>query len=170
MKVWGLLFAMLMLSGCAGHQYKDYAREVTPESVEVFDTTGGDPEAATIYGISRPNQSFVGEHQLILFSKVDDNSLPNAQRGGFLGTDVTGYQAIKVLPGEHKLSYFFVSAGYLTWYATDLEYPRMDFEPKGVYVVDWAIRVSNYNTGYVTKTLPSVVRKAQVRDFDFSDD
>ncbi|WP_417330683.1 hypothetical protein [Halomonas cupida] len=103
---------LVLISGCSNYQYKTYAVDVGDPAISVLDLSDGTADAPVVYFDTVRYRSLgIPFHRLLLATRADGERLPFAGKRSIL--DYSGYQAIRMNPGQHSLEWCWVSMNAL---------------------------------------------------------
>ncbi|BCA26811.1 hypothetical protein [Metapseudomonas otitidis] len=135
----GVAAALLLTSACSNYQYKTYAGNVDDPTVQILDLSGGATNAPVIYFDTVQYRALgVPYHRLLLAVRVDGEPLPNAGKHSIL--NYSGYQAIRLAPGQHSLEWCWVSMNKLGTGGGQCGFnaPNLSLEAGKRYIATWS--------------------------------
>ena len=108
----GIALVLLFTSACSNYQYKTYVGSVDDSNIQILDLSDGAASAPVVYFDTTQYRDLgVPFHRLLLAVRVDGKVLPNAGKHSIL--NYSGYQAIRLDPGQHSLEWCWVSMNRL---------------------------------------------------------
>lgn len=126
-------------AGCSNYHYKGYQGDWQPELMVPYDLSKGAADAPVVYfATTRYRALGVKFHRLLLATHVDGELLEGAGRRSIL--DISGEQALRLTPGEHTLTWCWVSMNALGTGGgkCGLTASGVKFQPGQRYVVDFS--------------------------------
>ncbi|QLF93425.1 hypothetical protein HW090_09535 [Pseudomonas sp. ABC1] len=139
----GIAVALLMTSACSNHQYKSYVGNVDDPAMQVLDLSEGATDAPVIYFDTTQYRDLgVPFHRLLLAIRVDGKQLPEAGKHSIL--NYSGYQALRLSPGQHSLEWCWVSMNKLRTGGGQCGFvaPALNFEAGKRYLATWSASTS----------------------------
>ena len=137
----GMSVAVLLTSACSSYQYNGYAGSIDDPAVRVLDLSDGMADAPVIFfDTAQYRELGIPFHRLLLAVRVDGQSLPDAGRRSIL--DFSGYQAIRLTPGQHSIEWCWVSMNKLGTGGGKCGFaaPDVRFEAGKRYLASWSAR------------------------------
>lgn len=108
----GTATVLLLMTACSSHQYKDYVGDIDDPALEILDLSEGAADAPVIYfDTLQYREVGIPFHRLFLATRADGKLLPDAGKKSIM--DYSGYQALRMTPGEHSLEWCWVSMNKL---------------------------------------------------------
>lgn len=135
----GIALALLMTSACSNYQYKTYAGNVDDPTIRILDLSDGAANAPVIYFDTVQYRALgIPFHRLLLAVRVDGEVLPNAGKHSILS--YSGYQAIRLAPGQHSVEWCWVSMNKLGTGGGKCGFsaPNLSLEAGKRYLATWA--------------------------------
>jgi hypothetical protein len=134
----------ILLGGCSSnYHYKNYLGKVEPNKLQAYDLSDNAKNPAIIY-FNTITYSAMGIpfHRLLLATHVDGVRLKNAGRFSIL--DIDGYQALKLVPGNHSIEWCWLSMNALGTGGAQCEFKveNFTFEEGTQYLANWNSRES----------------------------
>lgn len=145
MKLYGFAMAAMLglASGCSNYHYKTYAVDKEDPTLEVLDLSDGAADASIIhFDTTRYRDVGIPFHRLLLAISVDGKPLAAAGRHSLL--NFSGYQAVRLTPGEHSLEWCWISMNALGTGGGTCGFgvPRLDFAAGKRYLATWSAATS----------------------------
>lgn len=134
-----LVSLLTALAGCSNYQYKNYQTKVDSDQIIPYDLSNGAKDAAVVYFDTLAYRDVgIPFHRLLLATRVDGVTLKNAGRFSIL--DISGYQALKLAPGEHSLEWCWVSMNALGTGGANCGFgaPKVVLKPNKRYLATWS--------------------------------
>ncbi|WP_081951553.1 hypothetical protein [Pseudomonas cremoricolorata] len=139
----GLTAILLMTSACSNHQYKTYVGSLDDPAIQVLDLSEGAANAPILYFDTRQFRELgVPFHRLLLAVRVDGKQLPDAGKHSIL--NYSGYQALRLAPGEHSVEWCWVSMNKLGTGGGKCGFgaPALNLEAGKHYLATWSSSTS----------------------------
>ena len=165
LKLPGVLLIAGLTTACSNYQYKDYQGDWAPESMTPYDLSDNAPDAPVVYfATTRYRALGVPFHRLLLATHVDGQLLEGAGRRSIL--DVSGKQALRLTPGKHSLSWYWVSINALGTGGAKCGFSakNVEFRSGQRYVVDFS--TGEDISGPPGREVSTITIKSEIRDLN----